>query len=304
MKMFIFTIFFSLLSLAQVPTLTSPVMDEAKVLNNSRDLESQIREVYDNGVGPQINILTIESLNGQSIEEYAHKVFTTWKLGDAKRDDGILLLISIKDRKSRIEVGQGLEGALTDLQSKRILDSLKPDFRAGNFSNGIQFGLTQIISVVSKKDAVQQPALSKKEKIEDFLGTGLLSLILGAAFLFLLKILSSSVAEHREINQNLIAERNNFFKQNESAKSQILELEKNQGKPFSEIKKDLKNLIDKKSEDLLVLQNKNKVLKDKFLKCDKTKLENKKAELKKIQSNISEMEDSISHYSHILKGGG
>lgn len=160
MKHFFITIIllFSINSFAlSVPPLTGPIVDNANALNNDSALEAQIRALYNNGQGPQINILTISSLDGDNIEQYAHKVFTTWKLGDAKRDDGVLFLVVINDRKMRIEVGQGLEGGLTDLQSKRILGSLKSYFREKDYNGGIQSGLNQIIKTVSQPDAVQQP---------------------------------------------------------------------------------------------------------------------------------------------------
>lgn len=95
----------------EVPTLTEPVMDVKKILdgNTKTQIDSQIRAVYNNGQGPQLTVLIVSSLNDYPIEDVAHKVFTTWKLGDKDRDDGVLFLVAIDDRKMRIEVGQGLE---------------------------------------------------------------------------------------------------------------------------------------------------------------------------------------------------
>lgn len=160
MKLFILTLLFSVQAFAfDIPPLSGPVMDQAGVLSASdkAELESMIRSVYQEGKGPQINILTIPSLKGSSIEEFGNQVFTSWKLGDEKRDDGVLFLIAPKDRKMRIEVGQGLEGALPDVYAKSILSSLRGEFKREAYGDGIKKGLSQIITIVSKERAVQMP---------------------------------------------------------------------------------------------------------------------------------------------------
>src|SRR6185436_11697064 len=101
----------------------APVMDQAGVLSarESSKLDSYLQSVREKG-GPQIGILTIPSLQGQTIEEFSIKVADKWKLGGAKADDGAVIVLSVQDHKVRIEVGQGLEGNVTDLYSKRIID--------------------------------------------------------------------------------------------------------------------------------------------------------------------------------------
>lgn len=130
----------------EVPALTGPVVDDAGLLSRStRDVVANaLRELRARG-GSQITVLTIDSLSGISIEEAGIKVVDTWKLGDKKVEDGVLLLIAKAERKIRIEVGRGREGVLTDADSKRIIDqSIKPLFKAGDYDSGVLVGIYQI----------------------------------------------------------------------------------------------------------------------------------------------------------------
>ncbi|TIM80656.1 TPM domain-containing protein, partial [Mesorhizobium sp.] len=86
----------------------------------------------------QIVVATVPSLDGEEIEPYANRLFRAWKLGQAGEDNGVLLLVANNDRKMRIEVGYGLEGTLTDLHTRLIIENdMVPAFRAGDFSGGI-----------------------------------------------------------------------------------------------------------------------------------------------------------------------
>jgi uncharacterized protein len=134
-----------------VPRLTGPVVDQAKVLSDevSRELEFTIRRLQESG-GPQVNVVVVESLSGLPVESAAIKIADAWKLGDQKRDDGVILLVSMSDRKIRIEVGQGLEGVLTDLDSKRIIEEqMVPAFRTGQPGYGILLGSRAIMAKIA-----------------------------------------------------------------------------------------------------------------------------------------------------------
>lgn len=122
-----------------VPPLQGAVNDRAGILTVSekRLIESGLQNFRQSG-GAQFAILTIDDLDGTPIEQAAIEVVDQWKLGGTKTDDGALLLISKKDRAIRIEVGQGLEGSLTDIASKRIIEDIMiPLFRAGQIGEGI-----------------------------------------------------------------------------------------------------------------------------------------------------------------------
>lgn len=118
--------------------------------------------------GTQIAILTVPSLQGEPIEEFSIRVAEAWKLGDAKRDNGVLLIVSKGDRKVRIEVGYGLEGRLTDLESGRIIDGvIKPAFKSGDFDAGFTGAADAMVTAVkgefkadsSSKDDDDNPSI-------------------------------------------------------------------------------------------------------------------------------------------------
>ncbi|MCM2281044.1 MAG: TPM domain-containing protein [Bdellovibrionaceae bacterium] len=130
----------------EVPQLTGPVVDNADLLSSraERTLESALRHLLARG-GSQIQVLTVPTLAGVPIEQASIQVTDAWRLGGAKSDRGVLLMISREDRRMRIEVGQGNEGALTDAQSKRIIaESITPLFRSGDFEGGILVGVFEI----------------------------------------------------------------------------------------------------------------------------------------------------------------
>ena len=92
----------------------------------------------------------MKSLQGSDIETYANELFRFWKLGEAKKNNGVLLLVAPAEHKVRIEVGYGLEGTLTDALSSVIISSaIMPRFKANDFSGGIERGVDGIISVLS-----------------------------------------------------------------------------------------------------------------------------------------------------------
>lgn len=106
---------------------------------NSEDRQSILAmgKELDRATKAQVVVVTMHTLEGESIESYANRLFRTWGIGDKKKSNGVLLLIIKDDRKFRIEVGYGLEGAITDGYSGSVLDSMKADFRKGNYSPAI-----------------------------------------------------------------------------------------------------------------------------------------------------------------------
>jgi len=99
--------------------------------------------------GSQLAVLMVRSTAPEEIEQYAMRVAEQWKLGRRNVDDGAILVVAKDDRTLRIEVGYGLEGALTDLTSKRIIsDTIVPRFKSQDFYGGITAGVGQIIAVI------------------------------------------------------------------------------------------------------------------------------------------------------------
>ena len=134
---------FSHLAIAQkeIPKLWGHrVHDEAHVLSQSTlDNLEQTLKAFEDSTTNQIAILTIPSLDGEILEQYAIRVaHTEWKLGQKDKDNGVLLLVVVDDRKVRIEAGQGLEGVLTDALSSRIIrNEIAPNFRRGDYDAGV-----------------------------------------------------------------------------------------------------------------------------------------------------------------------
>jgi uncharacterized protein len=110
-----------------VPLLTGRVTDVAKVLSaqEAARIEALIRE-YDKATGGQFTVLIADDLKGESIEAYGTRVFDKWKVGNAKRDDGVIFILAVKDQKDRLEVGRGLEGQINDAKAGDLLRQVKP----------------------------------------------------------------------------------------------------------------------------------------------------------------------------------
>jgi uncharacterized protein len=134
----------------EVPPLQARVNDHARMLSSSvgSQLETVLAEL-ERTDGTQVVLLTIDSLKGDSLEDFSIRVVEKWKLGQKDFDNGVLLLIAKNDRKIRIEVGYGLEGKLTDLVSGRIIRNvIAPPFKMGRFDQGILDGISAIVGVV------------------------------------------------------------------------------------------------------------------------------------------------------------
>ncbi len=135
---------------SDIPFLTGRVTDNAEILSaDTRRTISESLKAHEQKTGNQIAVLTIPSLEGEGIEEYAVAVFNSWKLGQKGKDNGILVVVVPNDRRMRIEVGYGLEGTLPDgLAGSIIRNIMTPQFKTGNYNAGIQSGVKAIIEVL------------------------------------------------------------------------------------------------------------------------------------------------------------
>jgi uncharacterized protein len=132
------------------PELTGPVVDQARVIDDAResDLDRSLRD-FQRVSGPQIVIATVPDLQGYEIRDFGNRLFRHWQLGDSKRNDGVLLLVAVGDRKMSIEVGYGLEPTLTDAISRIIIEySITPHFRQQDYARGIAEGVGRIMQVL------------------------------------------------------------------------------------------------------------------------------------------------------------
>jgi uncharacterized protein len=124
------------------------VLDQTKTLTAEQESALEQKVIaYDQSTSNQIAIVLIPSLNGNSIEDVALDILRGWGVGgQADKDNGIVILVAKNDRKMRIEVGYGLEGAVTDYAASSIIDNnLRPNFREGNYYRGLTEAVDEII---------------------------------------------------------------------------------------------------------------------------------------------------------------
>jgi uncharacterized protein len=141
----------SALALVAVPPLSGRVVDQTGTLSSS-DIASLTQTLKDleTRKGSQIAVLIVPTTDGEAIEQYALRVAEAWKIGRKKVDDGALLVIAKNDRRLRIEVGYGLEGALTDVTTKRIIDEdITPKFKTGDFGGGVAAGVDKMVRIAN-----------------------------------------------------------------------------------------------------------------------------------------------------------
>ena len=141
---------FAALADVAVPPLTGRVVDQTGTLGGG-DIAALTQTLKDleTRKGSQIAVLIVPTTEPETIEQYSIRVADAWKIGRKKIDDGALMVIAKNDRHLRIEVGYGLEGALTDVTTKRIIDEvITPKFKAGDFAGGVTAGVNRIIRVI------------------------------------------------------------------------------------------------------------------------------------------------------------
>jgi uncharacterized protein len=133
-----------------VPPLSGRVVDQTMTLTQQQQagLDQTLRD-FEARKGSQVAVLIVPTTAPEAIEPFSIRVAEQWKIGRKKIDDGAILVVAKDDRKLRIEVGYGLEGALTDVTSKRIIDDvIVPKFKAGDFAGGIIDGVDRILKVI------------------------------------------------------------------------------------------------------------------------------------------------------------
>ena len=141
---------------ADVPYLSGRVVDNAEILSAAaREQIEKAIKAHESTSTDQIAVLTVPSLEGESVEQFATKVFETWKLGQKDKDNGVLVLISPKDRRLRIEVGYGLEGKLPDVAASRIIRNvITPRFKENNYDRGVVDGVEAIVAQLEGRGSV------------------------------------------------------------------------------------------------------------------------------------------------------
>ena len=150
---------------ADVPLLSGRVVDNAELLSPAaRERISAALKAHEDKTTNQIAVLTLATLGDDNVEQYAVRVFETWKLGKKDQDNGLLLLIVPKERKIRIEVGRGLEGTLPDvIASRTIRNVIAPQFKANQFDKGVEEGVAAIVKQLEGNASDNPDASAAKE---------------------------------------------------------------------------------------------------------------------------------------------
>jgi uncharacterized protein len=153
--------------LLTLPTLNAPVIDQANVLSatDNQQLSDKLRAIHDAGRA-QIGLVLVKSTQGEAIFDYAARVFTAWKLGDAKRDNGLLIVVATQDRKIQILTGYGLEGIIPDVIASRIIrEQITPLFKSGQYAAGLSAGIDRI-DVILQQDPETAKAAADQMKAQ------------------------------------------------------------------------------------------------------------------------------------------
>ena len=184
-----------------VPPLKTRVTDLTATLNAEQiaALESKLA-AFEQKKGSQLAVLLVPTTQPETVEQYGIRVAEQWKLGRKVVDDGVLLLIAKDDRKLRIEVGRGLEGALPDAIAKRIIDEyMVAPFKQGDFNAGVNAGVDRIIKIIDGEPLPEAKpksgGVSSGINMENSMGWGaLLVVFLGGILRAMLGTFFGSVA--------------------------------------------------------------------------------------------------------------
>lgn len=140
---------------AYPPVPSGPVLDQANIIPDAEEaaLDSKLRD-YNKRTGRALVVATVNSLDGESVEIYAVRLFEAWGIGGAKTDQGLLFLIAPNERKMRFETGYGLHGVFPDVLAGRVIrDTVTPRFKAGDFAGGINAGVDSVITQLDRDPA-------------------------------------------------------------------------------------------------------------------------------------------------------
>ena len=145
------------------PKAAGRINDFADIIDaaTEADLDRKIDQLEQKTTS-EIAVATVSSLDGMEVEEYANKLFKAWGVGQAKQDNGVLVLVAPTERKMRIEVGYGLEGVLPDgLAGEVIRQQFTPKFEANDYSGGINDGVTRLVEIVEKHEVLSADEIER-----------------------------------------------------------------------------------------------------------------------------------------------
>jgi uncharacterized protein len=189
-----FLLFISLLTVhcppawtLEVPALRGRVNDYAGVMNKDqvRSLESRLAQ-FEQETGHQVAVLAIPTLDGEDIEGFSIRVAENWKIGKKGFDNGVILVVAVKDRRLRLEVGYGLEGVLPDAIAKRITSEyIVPHFRSQDYAGGIIAGIDAVLKVIKKEplpESARRRSQDRGSGFDFYIMLGVSLLVLASMF--------------------------------------------------------------------------------------------------------------------------
>lgn len=188
----------------EIPRLERRVTwEQGTISKTSAEVWETILKEHEEKTTNQIAILIIRSLEGEILEEYSLKVAEEWKLGQKNLDNGVLIVLSIDDRKVRIEVGYGLEGILTDVYCHRVIQKFMiPHFKSGEYEEGVSAGLNDLLSTLDTGITPEEPSLW--EEFQSFRGIGAKDgwhlYLIGLVFVGIILLFATILAFHKEDN--------------------------------------------------------------------------------------------------------
>lgn len=170
------------LAVAEVkfPPLSGRVVDNANLLSQSTRYQlTEMLQQQEKDTSNQIVVVTLPDLQGLTIEEYGYQLGRHWKIGQKDKDNGALLIVAPAEREVRIEVGYGLEGALTDALSSNIIHTkILPQFRNGNFDGGVTAGVESIIAAIKNEYVAESTETNENRRLALLVGIFLLFVML------------------------------------------------------------------------------------------------------------------------------
>ena len=177
-KLSILVLMISMLSMVtaasgiEVPYLSGRVNDYAQILSEPAKASlGEKLKAHEERTGNQVVVLTLSSLQGESIEDYSNQVFNEWGLGQQGQDNGILIVVVPDEKRMRIEVGYGLEASLPDILASRIIRNIMaPRFREGDFDGGITDGARAVIDILEGQEIPETAEGYETEESESLSG--------------------------------------------------------------------------------------------------------------------------------------
>ncbi len=171
-----------LLAASPFPEYRGPINDLAGVLGQSDIQKLEAKAIgYRDQTGSEIGVLIVPTLGDRAIEDYAHDVYKAWGIGQKGKDNGVLFLVAIAEKKARVEVGYGLEGQLTDIESGRLVNKSSPmadHFRAGDYAGGVNAVLDGIVQAIGGEYNPPEPKNRDRSAVRPFLPLGVIILLL------------------------------------------------------------------------------------------------------------------------------